>query len=64
MKRCPECSRTFDDERLKFCRSDGAPLITETSANEAPTAPFMHPNFQKQKVRGKTRDLGKRFGPT
>ena len=20
MKRCPRCSRTFDDERLKFCR--------------------------------------------
>lgn len=60
MKRCPRCSRTFDDERLKFCRADGAPLFTETSENEAPTAPFMKLSFRKTKTRGQTRDLLKR----
>jgi hypothetical protein len=60
MKRCPRCSRTFDDERMKFCRADGSPLFTETSANEAPTTPFIASSFEKQKVRGHTRDLVKR----
>ena len=60
MKRCPRCSRTFDDERLKFCRADGAPLFTETSDNEAPTTPFIKPSYPKQKVRGHTRGLAKR----
>ncbi len=27
MKRCPECYRTYQDQSLKFCRVDGAPLI-------------------------------------
>ena len=59
MKRCPRCSRTFDNERLKFCRADGSLLITETSANEAPTVPFIKPSYEKHKVRGHTRDLVK-----
>ena len=60
MKRCPRCSRTFDDERLKFCRADGSLLFNETSANEAPTTPFIKTGFQNQKVRSETRDLRKR----
>jgi len=33
MKRCPQCNRVETDETLKFCRTDGAPLVDE----EAPT---------------------------
>ena len=40
MKRCPQCNRVETDELLKFCRSDGATLITDSSAvaSEAGTA--------------------------
>lgn len=60
MKRCARCGRTFDDERLKFCRADGSQLMTETSLSEAPTMPFIRPDLLKQKIRVETRDLGKR----
>ena len=60
MKRCPRCSRTFDDERLKFCRADGSQLMTETSLNEAPTVPFIRQDLLKHNLRGETRDLVKR----
>ena len=33
MKRCPRCNRLETDETLKFCRTDGTPLVDE----EAPT---------------------------
>lgn len=39
MKRCPKCNRVFGEEALKFCRSDGTPLIT-TSSSEAATIVF------------------------
>jgi len=32
MKRCPQCNRIETDEALKFCRVDGAILITDSSA--------------------------------
>src|SRR5215468_7429196 len=32
MKRCPTCNRFETDEALKFCRVDGATLITDSSA--------------------------------
>ena len=40
MKRCPQCNRVETDETLKFCRTDGAPLIIDSSpmATEAGTA--------------------------
>ena len=40
MKRCPQCNRVETDEVLKFCRIDGATLISESSglAGEAGTA--------------------------
>ena len=40
MKRCPQCHRVETDESLKFCRADGATLITESSPinGEAGTA--------------------------
>ncbi|MBA2339351.1 MAG: tetratricopeptide repeat protein, partial [Pyrinomonadaceae bacterium] len=31
MKRCPTCQQTYTDETLKFCRDDGATLITDDS---------------------------------
>src|SRR5687768_4820634 len=40
MKRCPQCNRVDTDESLKFCRTDGATLIIDSSpiASEAGTA--------------------------
>jgi TolB-like protein/Tfp pilus assembly protein PilF len=40
MKRCPRCNRVEIDEGLKFCRVDGATLVTDSSSfnNEAGTA--------------------------
>jgi non-specific serine/threonine protein kinase len=31
MKRCPQCNRVETDEALKFCRTDGARLVSEPS---------------------------------
>src|SRR5688572_32133779 len=40
MKRCPQCHRVETDEALKFCRVDGATLVSDSSglADEAGTA--------------------------
>src|SRR6476620_7329580 len=40
MKRCPQCHRVETDEALKFCRVDGATLVTESPGlgDEAGTA--------------------------
>ena len=40
MKHCPQCNRVETDETLKFCRVDGATLVSESSglAGEAGTA--------------------------
>jgi eukaryotic-like serine/threonine-protein kinase len=32
MKRCPQCNRVETDEALKFCRVDGATLVSESSS--------------------------------
>ena len=42
MKRCPQCNRVETDEALKFCRVDGATLVSDSAASggEAPTAHF------------------------
>ncbi len=32
MKRCPQCNRVETDETLKFCRTDGATLVSDSSA--------------------------------
>jgi adenylate cyclase len=31
MKRCPTCRQTYTDETLKFCRDDGATLVSDSS---------------------------------
>jgi TolB-like protein/Flp pilus assembly protein TadD len=40
MKRCPQCNRVETDEALKFCRVDGATLVSDSSnlGDEAGTA--------------------------
>src|SRR5690242_6400499 len=42
MKRCPQCNRVETDEALKFCRVDGATLISDSGAvsGDAGTAKF------------------------
>ena len=32
MKRCPQCNRIENDEALKFCRVDGATLVSDSSS--------------------------------
>src|SRR5215831_8666741 len=32
MKRCPQCHRVETDEALKFCRTDGAMLVSDSSS--------------------------------
>jgi TolB-like protein/tetratricopeptide (TPR) repeat protein len=40
MKRCPQCNRVETDETLSFCRTDGTPLVNDSSSfgDEAGTA--------------------------
>src|ERR1043166_3529388 len=40
MKRCPQCNRVESEEALKFCRVDGATLVSDSSSlgDEAGTA--------------------------
>ena len=42
MKRCPQCNRVETDEALKFCRVDGATLISDSGSvsGDAGTAKF------------------------
>ena len=41
VKRCPTCSRVFDDVGLKFCLDDGTELVSTTAESEAPTTAVM-----------------------
>lgn len=36
MKRCPACSRVFDDDQMRFCLDDGATLVNKISSPAAP----------------------------
>jgi len=42
MKRCPQCNRVETDETLKFCRTDGAPLVA-AAASESESATISLP---------------------
>ncbi len=70
MKRCPKCNRVETDEALKFCRADGATLVSEspsggdkagsaqfgsTPANETETSILPHKTDA---------DMGRATGPT
>jgi protein-export membrane protein SecD len=37
MKRCPACSRVYDDDELRFCLDDGTNLVDTLSAEPIPT---------------------------
>jgi len=37
MKRCPACSRVYDDEGLRFCLDDGTNLVDKLPAEPIPT---------------------------
>ena len=37
MKVCPRCRRTYTDESLKFCRDDGATLVSAPASGETAT---------------------------
>jgi hypothetical protein len=37
VKRCPTCSRTFNEEHLSFCVEDGTPLVTVAPADDEAT---------------------------
>src|ERR1700682_4904375 len=36
MKRCPTCSRVYDDEGLRFCLDDGTNLVDKVPAEPIP----------------------------
>src|SRR6266496_576645 len=42
MKRCPQCNRVETDETLKFCRTDGTPLVA-AAASESESATISLP---------------------
>lgn len=37
MKRCPACSRVYDDENMRFCLDDGTTLVDKVAADDTPT---------------------------
>ena len=37
MKSCPQCQRVYKDDALRFCRTDGTPLVT-ANTEDLPTA--------------------------
>ena len=41
MKKCPQCSRVYDDDELNFCLDDGTSLINRSDSADQPTA-FLH----------------------
>lgn len=53
MKVCPQCDRTFDDDSLNFCLSDGTPLVTTESQATVviPPAVTTRPNNTIEKKR-------------
>jgi len=71
MKRCPQCNRVETDEALKFCRVDGATLVSESASleSEAGTAQLgsetdareVHTSILPHKTDS---DLSRATGPT
>jgi len=41
MKRCPTCNKSYTDDNLSFCPSDGTPLITDQPLGYDPQATIM-----------------------
>src|SRR5713226_9546030 len=43
MKRCPKCSRVFDEEWLSFCTNDGTSLLDTSALPQEPPPTMMSP---------------------
>ena len=41
MKRCPTCNKTYTDDALSFCPSDGTPLVNDTGSSFDPQATIL-----------------------
>ena len=46
MKRCPACSRVYDDDGLRFCLDDGTNLVDKLPAEPIPTTLVLPPTEQ------------------
>lgn len=46
MKRCPTCSRVFDDDNLRFCLDDGTNLVDRSPTEPVPTTMVLPPTAQ------------------
>lgn len=46
MKRCPACSRVYDDDGLRFCLDDGTNLVERSPAEPVPTTLVLPPTEQ------------------
>jgi len=46
MKRCPTCTRVFEDDSLTYCLDDGSPLVSERSPSPDPEATVVTPSPQ------------------
>ena len=46
MKRCPTCSRVYDDEGLRFCLDDGTNLVDRSPGEPIPTTLVLPPTEQ------------------
>ena len=43
MKRCPQCSREYADDTLRFCLEDGTPLVASRTSAEPPATEILPP---------------------
>jgi protein-export membrane protein SecD len=46
MKRCPACSRVYDDDGLRFCLDDGTNLVDRSPTEPVPTTMVLPPTEQ------------------
>ena len=52
MKQCPQCNRTYADDLMRFCLSDGTPLIPVYNEAEEVTVASPSPAIQVPAARG------------
>ena len=48
MKRCPTCSRTYDDISLRFCLDDGTELVNKLPEGGAPETRYLQASAEAQ----------------
>src|SRR5258708_7107371 len=69
MKRCPTCSRVYDDDGLRFCLDDGTNLVEKLPAEPIPATLVLPPTetplpTMKQTQPPDVPPLHARSGPT